>query len=227
MKYKAIIFDLFGTLVKNVLSSEYRTMLVDITEILSTDEDKFINLWLEYSDERMTGKMDNIHCLDIVCRDLSIRVSEQLLKNCMKVFMDHVSSRLEPSAASLNTLFNLREKGYHIGLIRNCSDETPALWHGSPLASVIQYPVFSCSVGTKKPDQQIFLLAAEKLNVHAGECLFVDDSVEYLRGARQAGMTGILIQDRTLNSSSNNPADWDGYAINSIREMETLLNYSG
>ena len=227
MKYKAIIFDLFGTLVKNVLSSEYRTMLDEITEILSADEDKFINLWLEHSDDCMTGHISNVNYLNVVCRDLNIGLSEDLLKTCMKVFTDHVRSRLESPTASLNTLSNLRERGYHIGLISNCSDETPALWHGSPLASVIQYPVFSCSVGTKKPDQQIFLLAAEKLNVHAGECLFVDDSVEYLRGARQAGMMGILIQDRTLNSSSNNPADWDGYAINSIREMETLLNYSG
>ena len=86
----------------------------------------------------------------------------------MKVFTDHVRSRLESPAASLDTLSNLRERGYSVGLISNCSDETPVLWHGSPLASVIQYPVFSSSVGVKKPDQQIFLLATEKLNVHVG-----------------------------------------------------------
>jgi putative hydrolase of the HAD superfamily len=225
MKYKAIIFDLFGTLVENMLSSDYLQILVELTNILSVEQDKFINLWLEYSDERMTGKMNNTHCLNIVCRDLDMGVSEELFDNCLKVFTDRVRSRMEPPSITLATLANLHEKGYDIGLISNCSDEVPLLWDNSPLASVIQEPIFSCSIGLKKPDINIYLLAADKMRIHPGECLFVDDSVEYLRGARQAGMTGVLIQDRTLNSSFSNPEDWDGYAVNSIREMETLLNY--
>ena len=224
MKYKAIIFDLFGTLIENILSYQYRQILVEITDILSIEQDRFIDAWLDYSDDCMTGHISNVNCLNVVCRDLNIGLSEDLLKTCMKVFTDHVRSRLESPAASLNTLANLRERGYSVGLISNCSDETPALWHGSPLASVIQEPVFSCSIGLKKPDINIYLLAADKMRISPGECLFVDDSVEYLRGARQAGMTGVLIQDRTLNSSFSNPEDWDGYSINSIREVETLLH---
>lgn len=59
MKYKAIYIDLFGTLVDNILSHQYRGILVEITTILSIEQNEFINSCLEYSDERMRGKMSN------------------------------------------------------------------------------------------------------------------------------------------------------------------------
>ena len=108
MKYKAVIFDLFGTLVENLLSHEYKQMLVEITEILSTEQDRFIDVWLEYSDERMTGNIGNADCLSLVCRKIGLEPSEELFGNWMKVFTGHVRSRLEPSAVTIATLSNLR-----------------------------------------------------------------------------------------------------------------------
>jgi putative hydrolase of the HAD superfamily len=223
MRYKAIIFDLFGTLVENLLAHQYRKILVEITTILSIEQNDFINFWLEYSDERMTGKISNMDCLSIVCQRMGLEISEELCTECMKVFTNRVMTRLEPSASTIIALSNLRTRGYGIGLISNCSDEVSLLWDNSPLATVIRDPVFSSSVGVKKPDQEIFLLTAEKMHVKPWECIFVDDSVDYLLGAEATGMNGLLIQDRTLNSSSNDPDSWDGYTISSIREMEILL----
>ena len=91
------------------------------------------------------------------------------------------------------------------------------------MASVIQYPVFSSSVGMKKPDPNIFFFAAEKMSINPRECIFVDDSIEHLDGARKAGMTGVLIQDRTLNSSFSNPEESAGYRIASLREIGALI----
>ena len=224
MKYKAIIFDLFGTLVENLLSHQYQEMLVEITGILSIEQDEFINHWLEYSDERMTGQISNADCLNLICRKTGLIPTNKMLNDCRQVFTDHVRSRLKTPAGTLNTLSNLRERGYVIGLISNCSDEVSYLWHSSPLSSLIEEPVFSSSVGTKKPDSRIYLIAAENIGIKPEECIFVDDGLDYLGGARGVGMTGVLIRDKTLNSSFSNPDDWDGYAISSLSEMETLLN---
>lgn len=224
MKYKAIIFDLFGTLIDNLLSYQYRQILVEITDILSVEQDRFINLWLEYSDERMTGKLNNRESLELVCQKTGLTPTDRILENCQRVFTNHVRSRLDPLSSTLTTLSNLRERGYNIGLISNCSNEVILLWDDSPLASVIQYPVFSSSVGLKKPDIEIYLIAAEKIGVNPGECIFVDDSVEYLRGASEVGMTGVLIQDRTLNSSRSTLDDWDGYSIFTLSEIDILLS---
>ncbi|UCC16413.1 MAG: HAD-IA family hydrolase [Dehalococcoidales bacterium] len=223
IKYKAIIFDLFGTLVENLLSHQYREMLVEITNILSLEQERFINLWLEYSEERMTGHISNANCLATVCRKFGLEITEDLSNNCMNVFTDCVRLRLEPPTTTLTALSDLRERGYTIGLTSNCSDEVPFLWDNSPLSEIIPDPVFSCSVGFQKPDRQIYQIAAEKMNTNPGECLFVDDNAEYLTGAMDAGMTGVLIQDRTLNSSISNVKKSTGYKIASLREMGALI----
>jgi putative hydrolase of the HAD superfamily len=224
MEFKTIIFDLFGTLVENLLSHQYREILVEITGVLATEPDRFIDAWLGYSDERMTGKMTNTDCLWLICQKTGLETSEEQHKNCMRVFHHHVKLRLEPPVATITTLAKLREKGYQIGMISNCSDEVSLFWDDSPLSNIIRDPIFSSSAGMKKPDPEIFLLAAEKMHVRPWECLFIDDSVEYLRGAGEAGMTGVLIQDGTLNSSSSNADAWDGHMISSIRDIEVLID---
>lgn len=51
--------------------------------------------------------------------------------------------------------------------------------------------VISGEVGLRKPDADIYLLAARQLGVEPGQCVFVDDLVVNVRGAARAGMVGV------------------------------------
>lgn len=48
--------------------------------------------------------------------------------------------------------------------------------------------VLSCEVGIVKPDRQIYLLTAQKLEVKPEECIMVDDREDFCAGADAAGM---------------------------------------
>ncbi|MFF1821439.1 HAD family hydrolase [Kribbella sp. NPDC058245] len=52
--------------------------------------------------------------------------------------------------------------------------------------------VISGEVGLRKPEPEIFLLAARRVNLQPAECVFVDDLEVNVDGARALGMTGIL-----------------------------------
>ena len=52
--------------------------------------------------------------------------------------------------------------------------------------------VISGEVGMRKPDPEIFLLAARRLDLKPRECVFVDDLALNVEGARALGMTAIL-----------------------------------
>ncbi|MFI5729331.1 HAD family hydrolase [Kribbella sp. NPDC051587] len=52
--------------------------------------------------------------------------------------------------------------------------------------------VISGEVGLRKPEPEIFLLAARRVNLRPAECVFVDDLEVNVDGARALGMTGIL-----------------------------------
>lgn len=51
--------------------------------------------------------------------------------------------------------------------------------------------VSSARVGVAKPDPRIYEIAAEQAGVPAERCLFVDDRLENVEGARALGMTGV------------------------------------
>ena len=50
---KAIIFDLFGTLIDNFSISEYKEILSKMATILGAPSEQFINLWTNSFDKRM------------------------------------------------------------------------------------------------------------------------------------------------------------------------------
>ena len=55
MKYKAIIFDLFGTLVDSYSISGYTQLLSDMAFTLDLPKDDFAKLWKETTYERGIG----------------------------------------------------------------------------------------------------------------------------------------------------------------------------
>jgi putative hydrolase of the HAD superfamily len=54
--------------------------------------------------------------------------------------------------------------------------------------------VFSCEIGSNKPGQEIYKVCLCRLGLPACECLFVDDSAENVRGAREVGMQAIQFE---------------------------------
>jgi putative hydrolase of the HAD superfamily/hydrolase len=52
--------------------------------------------------------------------------------------------------------------------------------------------VISGEVGLRKPEPEIFLLAARRLDLKPEECVFIDDLALNVEGANALGMTGIL-----------------------------------
>jgi putative hydrolase of the HAD superfamily len=52
--------------------------------------------------------------------------------------------------------------------------------------------VISAEVGMRKPEERIFLLAAELLSLAPAECVFIDDIQENITAAEAAGLVGVL-----------------------------------
>lgn len=71
----------------------------------------------------------------------------------------------------------------------------------------------------RKPDERIFRLTAEKLEVHADECLYVDDRRGYLGAAKKAGMNTILFNSRNVS--------YEGDYVNDFGELMNRLNCTG
>jgi putative hydrolase of the HAD superfamily len=84
---------------------------------------------------------------------------------------------------------------YKVGLVTNATrnlEEMLLEHHG--LTDLFDVIVNSARVGLAKPDVRIYHLAAEQLGVSASACVFTDDLLHNVEGARAAGMQAFQFQ---------------------------------
>jgi putative hydrolase of the HAD superfamily len=227
-KYKAIIFDLFGTLIENFRRSEYEEVLAEMAAILDTPFEDFQRVWLESFPQRVTGAhADQRASIEYICQKLKVPVTEAQVEHAFQVRLDYTKRSVVPRACALKTLKKLKEARYKIGLISDCSGEIPLIWDGTPLAPFFDVTVFSCTAGIKKPNPRIYQMATEALKVNPQECLYIGDgSSQELTGALKVGMYPVLINDPTESVDAHyidREEDWPGPRIASLREVLSLL----
>ena len=188
MSYRAVVFDLWDTLVlwpADDGDGFYRRM----ADHLGVEHERFTDAWYELYDSRATGPLEP--SVRAVCEQLG--VEEDRIEGLIGVRIDFTRTALVPRPGAVEVLEELRTRGYRLGLISVCSEEVPQLWEHTELAARIDEPVFSCSVGVAKPDPRIYRIAADRLRVEPGECLFVDDQAGFVEGARTAGMHALQL----------------------------------
>jgi putative hydrolase of the HAD superfamily len=188
MKYRAVVFDLWDTLVVWP-QGESNNFYGRMAAALGIEHERFTDAWAEQYDLRATGPLEpSVHA---VCKQL--RVDGDRVQSLIDVRVDWTRDVLFPRPGAVEVLDELRRRGYRLGLISVCSEEVPTLWEHTDLASRIDEPVFSCSVGVAKPDPRIYRIAADRLGVETAECLFIDDQPAFVEGARVAGMDAVQL----------------------------------
>lgn len=229
MKYQAVIFDLFGTLVGNFSMQEHNAVKRQMAVALSAPPEGFARLWGETFNKRATGVFrstkDNT---EYICQRLGVRPKNEYLKLAVKIRVDFTQRSLKPRDDALETLTQLIQEGYRIGLISDCSSEVPLLWPDTPFAPLVDAAVFSCTVGLMKPAARIYRLACEQLGVKPQECLYVGDGSSHeLTGASRVGMHAVLIRvpyEDTYDAYRIDAEEWNGPTISAVREVLGLLD---
>jgi len=114
-----------------------------------------------------------------------------------------------------------------LALVSDASSETPALWPESPLASRVPVTAFSCLVGVRKPDPEIYLHATRRLGVDPVQCVYVGDGGGgELTGAAALGMD--VVRLRTADDAASGRYDDDaGFTGPEIATLAALLDRPG
>jgi putative hydrolase of the HAD superfamily len=198
MKYRAVIFDLFGTLVRNFSTREYQQVLEQMALAVCISPADFTRLWYSASRERQTGTggLQSVQASIRQIGKLSGKdIKDDQVEKAIKARLDYVRQMLTPRPQAIEVLRTLKTRGYKIGLLSDCSVEIPMVWEETPLAALFDATVFSCSVGLKKPDPRIYELACERLAVRPEDSLYIGDGgSRELTGAVAAGLHAVMIK---------------------------------
>ena len=107
-----------------------------------------------------------------------------------------------------------------------CAPDAPAMWRASPLAGTVDVEVFSCDVGLRKPDPEIYLLATERLGVEpAGVPVRGRRLVPRAlgRGGRRDATGADPRPQEEAEMLRPEVEAWDGASIDDLRRIPDLL----
>ena len=229
MKYDAVIFDLFGTLVDNteflvVSGAEYHRTLSNVAAALAVPEPDLLRLWSETVHERDSGFFSTMEdYFQHICRECGVRADVRQLSHAVKLRLEYLRGLLTPRIGTVETLTQLKDSGHKLGLISDCSTEVPVLWPKTPFAPLLDVAILSSEVKLTKPDPRIYQIVCERLEVEPGRCLYVGDGGSgELTGASEFGMDPVLIR-APYDTVNGHREEWTGTRISEIQEVLDLV----
>ena len=191
MRYKAVVFDLFETLITEWGHKKYtkREMCAD----LGVDKAAFDPFWEEKEEERYIGKISFEDSILYACEQCGKKPEQEIFE---KVIAERVRTKAECFRFIQPELFQLlkalREQGLKTAILSNCSSEEVTVIRESELYQYFDEVILSFEVGMKKPDACIYEEALRRLGIMPDECVFVGDGgSRELEGAKSAGIKAV------------------------------------
>ncbi|VAW77987.1 hypothetical protein MNBD_GAMMA12-3858 [hydrothermal vent metagenome] len=225
MRYSAICFDLFHTLVD--VATVPANVGAATADVLEVDQGQWNDACFSSVHEicEVTEHQDVVqqlaHSID---KNISLRKIEKATQSRQARF-DYALAQVENEI--IEQIQSLRNSGVKTVLVSNASSGEVSAWKDSPLASCFDEVIFSCECGMAKPDPGIYQLALNKLGVTANQALFVGDggSQEH-EGARAVGLSPVLMKKFTWDNLSKEElrlramfADYEIYHIGDLQPI--------
>ncbi|MFJ8164258.1 HAD-IA family hydrolase [Streptomyces sp. NPDC096136] len=106
--------------------------------------------------------------------------------------MGRIFADLRPEQTMVDAAAAAIRAGIKVGILSNSVGLTPwNLYEGYELENLYHGVVISECHGMRKPDPEIFAVVLKLLEMTAEECVFVDDTEEYVRAAEELGFAGV------------------------------------
>jgi putative hydrolase of the HAD superfamily len=217
---RAVVFDLWQTLARWP-EDEARELRRRWSESIGVTVERLDERWYssEVYERRESGPIRD--AIAVLYQELGCDAD---VEEVLEWRLDVTRRALQPDEQTLEALAELRRLRIPVGLISNCTEDVALVWHDSPLAGLIDVPVFSATAGLLKPDRRIYELACTQLGVEASACLFVGDGAnDELRGAERVGMTPVLVHPPDEPPVWDGLESWSGLRITAIPQVLDLL----
>ncbi len=229
MPIRAVIFDLYGTLVPEFPHVDFYGSIDHMATVLGADADAFRKGWNETVLERQTGVYKTMdENVLAICEVIGLpEPSASAVTQSLERRAEMYETWFRPRDAAVETLTELRVRGFRLALISMCAPDTPPMWEASMFAGLVDVEVFSSVVGLRKPDPAIYRYACDALSVEPAECLYCGDGAyRELTGAQDFGMTAVEIRDPDVDATTLlhlDGEDWTGARITDLREVLQMV----
>ncbi len=182
-KIKAIIFDLGGVLI-NIDWKEAYDCLTRKTQVENINWDKFEPVLHSY--ER--GQISSAEFRKSTCEILGVNLSDEEFDRCWNAMI------FDFPEVRKHIIRALRKK-YRVYLLSNINEihrlyvEKQPYWEPEIFDEIF----WSCQLGSRKPEPEIYKKVLDKTGVKPGEVIFFDDMEANVLAAQRLGIQAILV----------------------------------
>ncbi len=194
MKYKAICFDIDGTLYPKSLMNK-RLLRLGLTHPLFSMKYNKMRKELRKCQDSLSGSLMSKEAT-VICKNMGKEANEDLVKEHLKSWIYEPMRRLylstKPYAGVLETFKAIKERGLEIGVFSDFPLFNKLESMG--LASYVDYASSSEVVGFLKPSVHCFENLLYNIGLDSSQVLYVGDSYDKdIVGARACGMDAVLV----------------------------------
>lgn len=210
-KYKGIIFDLDGTLIDSMGLWE------DIDRIYLK---KFGYDLPEDLKECIEGKSFH-ETADYFKQRFELDDSVESIKNEWHMLAEEFyKEKVTMKESAQDLLIQLKEMNLPIAIATSNSRELAMMaLKKNGIQDYFHSIVTSCDVDKGKPEPDVFLEAARKINIVPEECLVFEDTYAGMLGAKRAGMTVVAVYDHFSRSNTSEIKKISDYYILKFNEV--------
>ncbi len=182
---EAVLFDWGGVLIENPAPG-----LMDYcAKALGVSVEDYVRAHNAHGEAFQKGSIPEEVFWQRVCGDLNRPLPRQ-----SSLWGDAFRAVYRPRQEVFALARRLRQTGCKTGLLSNT--EAPAMEFFFELGyDMFDALTFSCAEGVFKPQRQVYEVAAKSLGVAPAQCVLLDDRLDFVEGARNAGMKGIMYEN--------------------------------
>jgi FMN phosphatase YigB (HAD superfamily) len=181
---EAVLFDWGGVLIDNPAPG----LMAYCAKALGVPVEDYVRAHNAHGEAFQKGSIAEGVFWQRVCGDLNRPLPRQ-----SSLWGEAFRAVYRPREEVFTLARRLREKGCKTSLLSNT--EAPAMQFFLELGyDMFDALTFSCAEGVAKPQREIYEVAARKLRTAAAQCVLIDDRLDFIEGARNTGMKGIVYE---------------------------------
>lgn len=190
---KAVLWDMDGVIVD---TASYH---------LESWQEAFATRGIKFTAAQFRGtfgqRNDNI-IRSVLGKDVPAEELKAIARHKETIFLQKIDGNVQAFPGAPELIEALNQHGFHQAVASSAPMENIRLMLGSlGLLACFQATVCGRDVTRGKPDPQVFLTAAERLNIQPRRCVVIEDAVAGVQAARAAGMKSLAVTTSHPRSS--------------------------
>lgn len=188
-KYKAFIFDMDGTVIDSTFAdfTAWNRVLSDYGKPAIRYEEYVTKLGIK------AALLIKDHF------DIPLRELDNAVRKKHDYFVEYIDANgLHPIENAIEFILQLKSEGFKVALATGARyDKIKIVFQRMEIQHLFDAVIAAEDVLFAKPDPEVFLKAAKKINISPAECIVVEDAQNGVLAAKSAGMYCIAITTTT------------------------------